>query len=223
MMNNSKIGLALVGGYLLGRTRKAKMAIGLGMFLAGKKLNISPQQLAKMVANSPVAGQLSDQVRKDLVGNTKSALTSALTQRAGSLADSLHERTLDMKNPARRAKRSEEADDAEYAEDGAESPEDSHEEPGEHDEPEAREERPRARKSTNASSRTARSSKPAGSAASADGKKAASGRRTGGSGGTARKTASSGARKTTGGARKTAAKTASSGARKVNNRGGGNG
>ncbi|MDX6237683.1 MAG: hypothetical protein QOG10_2498, partial [Kribbellaceae bacterium] len=35
MMTNAKIGTALVGGYLLGRTKKAKLALGLGMFLAG--------------------------------------------------------------------------------------------------------------------------------------------------------------------------------------------
>ena len=55
MMNNAKIGVALVGGYFLGRTKKAKMAIGLGMFLAGKKLNLDPKQLGKLVANSPVS------------------------------------------------------------------------------------------------------------------------------------------------------------------------
>lgn len=219
MMNNSKIGLALVGGYLLGRTRKAKMAIGLGMFLAGKKLDINPQQLVKMVANSPVVGRLSDQVRKDLVDNTKSALTSAVTQRAGSIADTLHERTLDINDPSRSAKRSE---DAESAEDGEERAEDSR------DEREERDERPRARKAAAASgrtaktARTARTAKSAGSSASANGK-AASARRSAGSGGGARNTASSGTRKATGGARKTAAKTASGGARKVTNRGGGNG
>lgn len=33
MMNSAKTGVALVGGYFLGRTKKAKPAIGLGMFL----------------------------------------------------------------------------------------------------------------------------------------------------------------------------------------------
>ncbi|MEV5122604.1 hypothetical protein AB0K49_07325 [Streptomyces decoyicus] len=94
MMNNAKIGVALVGGYLLGRTKKAKLAIGLGMFLAGKKLNLDPRQLGTLVANSPVLGPLNDQVRKELVDATKSAAGAALTQRMNGLADSLHERTL---------------------------------------------------------------------------------------------------------------------------------
>ncbi|MFF8789823.1 hypothetical protein [Streptomyces sp. NPDC015125] len=93
-MSNAKIGVALIGGYLLGRTKKAKMAIGLGMFLAGKKLNLDPRQLGALVANSPVLGPLHDQVRKELVDATKSAAGAALNQRMNGLADSLHERTL---------------------------------------------------------------------------------------------------------------------------------
>lgn len=221
MNNNGKIGVALVGGYLLGRTKKAKMALGLGLYLAGKKLNLNPQQLAKMVANSPVVGQLSDQVRKDLIGNTKSALTSAVTQRAGSLADSLHERTLDMNDPTRRARGSDDAedegaDDETGDRDGARAEDD-----GEDGEREERRERPKARKAPAGTGKAAKTAKSTRSAASgSSGGRSASG---GAGSNGARKTASSGARKTTGGARKTAAKSASGGARKAANRGGGNG
>ncbi|WP_405560837.1 hypothetical protein [Streptomyces sp. NBC_01180] len=96
MTGNGKIGAAVVGGYLLGRTKKAKLAIGLGMFLAGKKMSLNPAQLGKMVADSPVLGSLNSQVRKELVEATKSAATSALTKRASGLADSLHEKTLGL-------------------------------------------------------------------------------------------------------------------------------
>lgn len=92
MMTNAKIGVALIGGYFLGRTKKAKMALGLGLFLAGKKLD--PKQLGTLVANSPVLGPLNDQVRKELVDATKAAAGTALTQRMSGLADSLHERTV---------------------------------------------------------------------------------------------------------------------------------
>ncbi|MFJ9413697.1 hypothetical protein ACIRPT_05955 [Streptomyces sp. NPDC101227] len=97
MMINAKIGMALVGGYLLGRTKKAKMAIGLGMFLAGKRLNLDPRELGRLAAESPVLGPLGDQARKELVDATKSAATSALTHRMSGLADSLHERTTVLK------------------------------------------------------------------------------------------------------------------------------
>ncbi|MFJ1748365.1 hypothetical protein ACIOJD_19260 [Streptomyces sp. NPDC088116] len=104
MMNNAKIGVALVGGYFLGRTKKAKLAIGLGMFLAGRKLSLDPRQLSKLVANSPVLGGLNDQVRRELVDATKSAATTALTQRVSGLADSLHDRTRELDDPTGRAR-----------------------------------------------------------------------------------------------------------------------
>ncbi|RII20410.1 hypothetical protein DSC45_04220 [Streptomyces sp. YIM 130001] len=99
MNGNVKTGVAVVGGYLLGRTKKAKMAIGLGMFLAGRKLSFDPTQIGKLVANSPVLGSLNDQVRKELVDATKTAATGALTKRATGLADSLHERTQALNEP----------------------------------------------------------------------------------------------------------------------------
>jgi hypothetical protein len=93
MINNARIGVALLGGYVLGRTKKAKMALGLGMFLAGRRIDFGPRQLGKWVAGSPVLGGLGNQARTELLDATKSAMTSALSKRAGSLADSLHERT----------------------------------------------------------------------------------------------------------------------------------
>ncbi|MEV6262668.1 hypothetical protein AB0M42_18255 [Streptomyces sp. NPDC051784] len=108
-MTNTKIGTALVGGYLLGRTKKAKLAIGFGMFLAGKKLSLDPQQLGKLVAQSPVLSGLTDQVRKELLGATKNAASSALTRRVNHLSDSLSERARILNDPLGAA-RGEEAD-----------------------------------------------------------------------------------------------------------------
>ncbi|MFE4857900.1 hypothetical protein [Streptomyces sp. NPDC056670] len=93
MSDNAKIGMAVAGGYLLGRTKKARLALGLGMYLAGKKLSLDPKQMLQLVKDNPVLSGLSDQVRTELVGATKSAATAALTKRAGSLADSLRDRT----------------------------------------------------------------------------------------------------------------------------------
>ncbi|NEC12360.1 hypothetical protein G3I34_08680 [Streptomyces sp. SID8014] len=141
MADNVKIGAALVGGYLLGRTKKAKLAIGFGMFLAGKKLDLDPKKIGGMLVDSPVLGGLSDQVRKDLVGATRTAATNALTQRATSLADSLHERTLRLDDPDAARDEGErdadgddgaEGDDARgEAEDGTTGREDRDEEPEE--------------------------------------------------------------------------------------------
>ncbi|MEU6219346.1 hypothetical protein ABZ845_17785 [Streptomyces sp. NPDC047022] len=93
MTKNVKIAVALVGGYLLGRTKKAKMAMGLGLFLAGKKLDLDPRRVGKLIANSPALDGLNQQVRTELVEATRSAATEALTQRAAGLATSLARRT----------------------------------------------------------------------------------------------------------------------------------
>ena len=100
MMTNGKIAVAVAGGYLLGRTKKMKLALGLGMLLAGKKITLDPQQLARAVADSPLLSGLNAQARKELSGAAKSAATSALSTRMNGLADSLHERTLSLRGEA---------------------------------------------------------------------------------------------------------------------------
>ena len=214
MISNAKIGAAVVGGYLLGRTKKAKMAIGLGMFLAGRKLSLNPRELGKLVANSPVLGPLNDQVRAELVDATKSAATSAMTQRMSHLADSLHERTLGLGESDgpqdRDDKPAEDTDQDTDADAEADTDDDDQSSPDSRD---------------GSGAETARRKKPAGTAKSSAGKASSGARRAGsGAAGAARKSASSGsrkaasgtARKTTSGARKTA-----SAARRTAERGGG--
>ncbi|MGV9849615.1 hypothetical protein ACWDWU_12700 [Streptomyces sp. NPDC003442] len=93
MMTNGKIAVAVVGGYLLGRTKKAKLAVGLGMLLAGKKISLDPQQLKKSLAQAPLLSGLNSEVRKELADATRQAATKAVSHRVSGLADSLHERT----------------------------------------------------------------------------------------------------------------------------------
>ncbi|WP_405774397.1 hypothetical protein [Streptomyces sp. NBC_00859] len=171
MKCNGKIGVALVGGYLLGRTKKAKLAIGLGMFLAGKKLSLDPAQLGRMVADSPVLGSLNSQVRKELVEATKSAATSALTKRATGLADSLHERTLgldDPDGPRGKKARDADADDEPDVRDDAGQDDEGDEDDGEE------EERPQRRASKPARSTAGKASSGARRTASGGARKAAS-------------------------------------------------
>ncbi|MEU0842876.1 hypothetical protein ABZ370_25825 [Streptomyces sp. NPDC005962] len=99
-MTNGKIAVAIAGGYLLGRTKKAKLALGLGMLLAGKKITLDPQQLARAVVESPLLSGLNAQARKELTGAAKTAATSALTSRMNGFADSLHDRTLGLRGEA---------------------------------------------------------------------------------------------------------------------------
>ncbi|MFE5966568.1 hypothetical protein [Streptomyces sp. NPDC056463] len=116
---NATTAAALVGGYLLGRTKKAKLAIGVGMFLAGRRLDLDPRRIGKLLAASPVAGALSEQVRRELFEATKSAATQALTKRASGLADSLQERTRALGRDDREDRDDTDADDGREVEDAA--------------------------------------------------------------------------------------------------------
>ncbi|WP_405825474.1 hypothetical protein OG705_33530 [Streptomyces sp. NBC_00838] len=191
MTGNVKIGVALVGGYLLGRTKKAKMAIGFGMFLAGKKLSFDPQQLGKLVANSPVLGTLNDQVRKELVDATKSAATNALTQRASGLADSLHQRTLGLEGrDGGKDGRSEDREDDE-SDAGDRDVRDDSDGSDEADEKPAPRRKPAAKRSSKPAAKTASGPRRTASGRTGEARKKTSS--------TARKTASSAGRKERGG------------------------
>ncbi|NEC66391.1 hypothetical protein [Streptomyces sp. SID9727] len=198
MTKNAKIGAALVGGYLLGRTKKAKLAVGFGMFLLGKKFDLDPRRIGRMLAESSALGPLNDQVRKELVDATRTAATKAVTQRAGSLAESLQRRTQSLSaGPA--AEDDEPYEDDEDTEDPRASDDDGDEDT------EDRDEKPKrggsARKTAASAKKAAPKSRPAsggGRSASAGkaGKAAAPARkRTAG----AAKTATSRTRKTRGG------------------------
>ncbi|MEN2418225.1 DNA primase [Streptomyces rimosus] len=102
MKNRPALVLAVAGGYLLGRTKKAKLAIGIGSMVLGKRLNFSPQQLVSLVndqiAANPQLKELREQLRGDLKGVGKAATGALVTKRLDSLADSLHERTLNVRD-----------------------------------------------------------------------------------------------------------------------------
>ncbi|MGW2648797.1 ABC transporter substrate-binding protein [Streptomyces sp. NPDC001393] len=97
-MNNAKIGAAVLGGYVLGRTKKAKLALSLGALLAGSR--IKPGQVAKVLQESPFLSNVSKQVRSELAGAGKEAATTVLSAKADSLADALHERTAGLHEKA---------------------------------------------------------------------------------------------------------------------------
>jgi hypothetical protein len=100
----AKIGAAAIGGYILGRRKKLKLAIGLGLYLGAKKLDISPQMLVKgltkELSSLPVVGELKDQTREQLLGAGKDAAGKLVTTWAGNLADSLNDRTERLRSGA---------------------------------------------------------------------------------------------------------------------------
>ncbi|MEU6093435.1 ABC transporter substrate-binding protein [Streptomyces sp. NPDC047079] len=98
-MKNAKLGAAVLAGYLLGRTKKAKLALSLGAMVAGSR--VKPGQLGKLLEDSPLLGNVSEQVRTELAGASKTAATTLLSAKAENLADALHERTAGLRERPR--------------------------------------------------------------------------------------------------------------------------
>ncbi|MFC8389648.1 MULTISPECIES: DNA primase [unclassified Streptomyces] len=119
-MNRMGLGLAIGAGYLLGRTKKLKMAVAVGGLVAGKKLNLGPRMVADLVSqqlrDNPQFKEIGDQLRGDLRGVGKAASGALVERQLDSLADRLHGRTADMRDRLTGAGPRDDAD-AEHAED----------------------------------------------------------------------------------------------------------
>ncbi|MFI1422054.1 DNA primase [Streptomyces sp. NPDC020731] len=138
-MNRMGLGLAIGAGYLLGRTKKLKMAAAVGGLVAGKKLNLSPRMVADLVSrqlrDNPQFKEIGDQLRGDLRGVGKAASGALVERQLDSLADRLHGRTADMRNRLTGSGSKDDADE-ERAEDAeAEETEAEDREPPDEDEP----------------------------------------------------------------------------------------
>jgi hypothetical protein len=101
MKTGAQVGLAVAAGYVLGRYHKGKWALALAAMGAGKRLP-GPQgaildQGKKLLSSSPVVGHLTQEVRDQLAGAGRSALTSAASRRIESFSDALRERTEQMR------------------------------------------------------------------------------------------------------------------------------
>ncbi|MFF4019029.1 DNA primase [Streptomyces sp. NPDC001843] len=126
-MNRTALGLAIGAGYVLGRTKKMKMAVAVGSLVAGKKLNLTPRGIADLVnqqlQNNPQFKEIGDQLREDLRGVGKAATSGMAERQMNSLADRLHGRTAQVRDqlsgavPGTGPEESETAEDAEDTED----------------------------------------------------------------------------------------------------------
>ncbi|MFE6287239.1 hypothetical protein [Streptomyces sp. NPDC057877] len=87
-MSDSKVAIAaaVAGGYLLGRTRKARLALAVASYLAGRHGMATLQR-------APHFQELSDQMRGELFQAGRAAVTAAANRRLADLADSLRDRT----------------------------------------------------------------------------------------------------------------------------------
>ncbi|WP_329395980.1 DNA primase [Streptomyces melanogenes] len=102
MNNRLAIGLAVGAGYVLGRTKKAKLAFGIGTMVLGKRLKLSPGALAEFAAgqleSNPQFKEIGGQLREDLRGVGKAATGALVNRQLEGIADRLHDRTLDVQD-----------------------------------------------------------------------------------------------------------------------------
>ena len=88
------------GGYLLGRTKKGKLALALGLMILARRLGITPQDLVKkgseQISNVPEFAALGDQVRDELMNAVRTAVTSTVNRRIDGLSDSQRGREVGM-------------------------------------------------------------------------------------------------------------------------------
>ncbi len=93
MNDTMKLSAAVIGGYVLGRTKKGKAAIGLALWLAGRQAGLRPGAL---LANAPELGKLATQLKGPAVKAVRRAATATLESRTTALADSLQRRTASL-------------------------------------------------------------------------------------------------------------------------------
>ncbi|WP_028800054.1 hypothetical protein [Streptomyces sp. 142MFCol3.1] len=101
-MNRAALGLAVGAGYILGRTKKMKLAFAVGTMVAGKKLQLSPKAVVGLVRNqldnNPQFKEIGGQLREDFRGVGKAATGAILERQMEGLANKLHHSTADVRD-----------------------------------------------------------------------------------------------------------------------------
>ncbi|MGW7264584.1 DNA primase [Streptomyces sp. NPDC054842] len=164
-MNRLGLGLAVGAGYVLGRTKKMKLAFAVGTMVAGKRMQLSPKAIGDLVSNqlmnNPAFKEINDQLRQDLRGVGKAASGALVERQIEGLAKRLHGRTADVRNqlagvtpdvPGRHQDEDDEPDDR-YDDESDEEDDDSRDEAVEQ---ESSEEKPRPRRKAPEKKATAR-------------------------------------------------------------------
>ncbi|MFB7650674.1 MULTISPECIES: DNA primase [unclassified Streptomyces] len=169
-MNRVGLGLAVGAGYLLGRTKKLKLAVAVGTMVAGKKMNLTPKGIAELVStqlqNNPQFKEIGDQLRTDLRGVGKAASGAMVERQIDALANRLHGRTAEVRDqlsgvtsqvPGVGSRDSEASEDSEEYAESDERADDEHDEHDEQDErADEQDERDDRRESAPAARKTAR-------------------------------------------------------------------
>ncbi|MET4647657.1 outer membrane biosynthesis protein TonB [Streptomyces atratus] len=152
MDDQTKVALAaaIAGGYLLGRTKKGKLALSVATYLAGRRFGLEPRQLAtegmRRLGEIPQVAELQDQLKGEFLEAGRKAVTSAATRGVGTLTETLSDRTASLgKKEEGKPKDEEEEEEEEPEEEEEEEPVNEEEEPA--DEEEAEEEEPEPERS----------------------------------------------------------------------------
>ncbi|MFD6988472.1 hypothetical protein [Streptomyces sp. NPDC059943] len=166
MENSKKVSLAaaVAAGYVLGRTKKGKLALGLAPLVAGAQLPMNPRELAilamRKLAENPTVGPLVEQARGEVLEAGRSALSATANRRLGAVADSLQQRTEALLvvpvEEDEEEEDGEEEDEEEFEEEEEEEPEQQ-----ESEEDEEEEERPRRREAKRPAAKKAPAKKTA--------------------------------------------------------------
>jgi hypothetical protein len=99
MKCGSQIAVAVVGGYLLGRSRKTRLAALLALLAAGGKLPIDQRELLRHTPLGAPLDKLTGDLRSQLVDTGMAVAKKAASNRIDSLSDRLQQRAEAMRGP----------------------------------------------------------------------------------------------------------------------------
>ena len=89
-ISTTKLAAGVAGGYLLGRTKKLKLAISLAGMLAGKKLAADPRSIAdNILKGSPELKHLRGQLTEGLAGAARDLALATAASRMESMTQAL--------------------------------------------------------------------------------------------------------------------------------------
>lgn len=144
MDDKLKFAAVLLGGYLLGRTKRMKLALTAAGALAVRELRSNPELLkaGSSVLSSPPVKRLTDELSGRLVEAGKAAVVSAATKRVDGLVADLEKRTGSLRVPQDDQEKDEQendeqADAPEEAEEGSRAEDEPAEDEPAEDEPAA--------------------------------------------------------------------------------------
>ncbi|MEV5541816.1 hypothetical protein AB0L13_33740 [Saccharopolyspora shandongensis] len=101
MKSGPQIALAIAIGYVLGRSRKMKLAIATAGVMAGRRLGVNPKDLlaqgGKAIVGSPELKKLTGEARERLMDAAKAAAIAAATNKIDSIGDNLTKRAAGLR------------------------------------------------------------------------------------------------------------------------------